>query len=231
MELILTRDSLEKTNQKGKHYLFAGLDTNLQKLYQNVDLPTVFKQALQDGIPWQIRAEITVERSILSPGSTYPWVAMLMALGTMVVYPDDMKKSLTEYMKQRTSVTGTPSGILIPLDLEHHRICYQAVRPTPAALPLVSVSTVFEVEKNIILNAQIAITGTWRNKLGLIQTAEKLIGKTLNEAIIPEAVALVLDEIKPVSNFQGSAEYRTAMAKVLTERALQQCLHQGEVAK
>jgi hypothetical protein len=94
MELIMTRDSLKKMDQNGKQYLLAGLDVNLEKIYRWLDLPLVLKQALQDGIPWQVRSEMTIERSILSPGSTYPWVAMLMALGAVIVYPDDTKKNL-----------------------------------------------------------------------------------------------------------------------------------------
>jgi CO/xanthine dehydrogenase FAD-binding subunit len=230
MELIMTRDSLKKITKDGKQYLLTGLDVNLEKVYRCLDLPLVLRQSLQDGIPWQVRAEMTIERSILSPGSTYPWVAMLMALSAVIVYPDDMKKSLVEYMKQRTSAAGTPSSLLIPLNLENYRICYQAVRPTPAALPTVSVCTVLEMDKNKILSAQIATTGTWRNKLGLIQTAEQLAGKTLDGKLVSETVELVLKEIKPVSNFQASAEYRTEMAKVLTERAMHECMHQGEVA-
>ncbi len=230
MELIMTRDSLKKIDLNGKQYLLAGLDVNLEKIYRCVDLPMVLKQALQDGIPWQVRSEITIERSILSPGNTYPWVAMLMALSAMIVYPDEMKKSVTEYMKQRTSATGTPKELLIPLSLDQNRICYQAVRPTPAALPTISVCTVLEMDKNTVLSAQIATTGTWRNKLGLIQSAEKLAGKTLDDKLVKEAVDLVLNEIKPVSNFQASAEYRIEMAKVLTERAMHECMHQGKVA-
>lgn len=230
MELMMTRDSLKNIDQDGKQYLLAGLDVNLEKVYRCMDLPLVLKQSLQDGIPWQVRAEMTIERSILSPGSTYPWVAMLMALGAVIVYTDDMKKSLSEYMKQRTSAVGTSSSLLIPLNLEKYRICYQAVRPTPAALPTISVCTVLEMENNVILTAQIATTGTWRNKLGLIQSAEQLAGKTLDEKLVLETVELVMKEIKPVSNFQASAEYRTEMAKVLIERAMHECIHQGEVA-
>jgi CO/xanthine dehydrogenase FAD-binding subunit len=227
MEFISTRDSLNKINQSGKSYLFTGMDVSLEQIFENLELPSILHEALEDGISWHVRAEMSVERSILSPGSTYPWVAMLMALGAEVIYTDGIRKDIADYMKQRTTSGGAPFGILIPLDLMQLKICYQAVRPTPANLPTVSVCTVLEVDQQIIKNAKIALTGTFRNQLGLAKCAENMIGKRFDSKLVQDTIGELLGELKPVSNFHASAEYRMEMAKCLTERALYTCMQEA----
>ena len=229
MEFITTRDSLKMIEESGKVYLFAGMDLPMQAVFMVEKLPAILHQSLQDGISWHIRSELSIERSILSPGNTYPWVAVLMALGTIIVYPDGKTKDIVDYMKQRTSAAGAPDGILIPLSTEQTRICYQAVRPTPANLPTVSVCTVITVAGEIVKDARIALTGTFKNKLGLVKCADAMIGKPFTQTLIQQTVDALMAEIQPVSNFQASADYRKEMAKSLTEHALQACL-QGEGA-
>jgi CO/xanthine dehydrogenase FAD-binding subunit len=47
-----------------------------------------------------------------------------------------------------------------------------------------------------------------------------LRGKTLDDALIAEAVDLVRDEISPISDIRASAEYRTHMTEVMLKRGL-----------
>jgi CO/xanthine dehydrogenase FAD-binding subunit len=47
-----------------------------------------------------------------------------------------------------------------------------------------------------------------------------LRGKTLDDALITEAVDLVRDEISPISDIRASAEYRTHMTEVMLKRGL-----------
>ncbi|MBI9048352.1 MAG: hypothetical protein JEZ00_02950 [Anaerolineaceae bacterium] len=227
---MMTRDSLSKHDLNGKKYLYTGLDVILEEISTMTDLPEIYYQTLQDGINWQIRSELTVERSILSPGSTYPWVATLMAVGAQVIFPDEARKSIPEFMKKRINGSGAAVGLLIPIEFRNGRMCYQAVRPTPASLPTVSICAFMEMDGEIVKDARIAITGTWRNKLALVKSADLLIGKSLSDEQISKVIDSILKEIEPVTNFQASAEYRIEMAKCLTQRSLSACLTQGEVA-
>ncbi len=49
---------------------------------------------------------------------------------------------------------------------------------------------------------------------------ELLRGKTLDEALIGEAVAMVSGEISPITDIRASAEYRTHMTEVMLKRGL-----------
>jgi carbon-monoxide dehydrogenase medium subunit len=47
-----------------------------------------------------------------------------------------------------------------------------------------------------------------------------LRGKPLDEALVAEVVAMVADEISPITDMRASAEYRTRMTEVMLERGL-----------
>lgn len=54
---------------------------------------------------------------------------------------------------------------------------------------------------------------------------DALQGQTLTEAVIDDAAALVTDEVDPIADIRGSAEYKRAMARVWTSRALKSLLN------
>ena len=49
---------------------------------------------------------------------------------------------------------------------------------------------------------------------------EALRGKPLSEALVADVVAIVEDEISPITDMRASAEYRTRMTEVMLERGL-----------
>ena len=230
MEFTMTRESLINEKVDGKNFIYAGMDVTLEVVFQFAEIPVIYKDTLQDGINWHVRSEFTIERSILSPGSTYPWVATLLAVGAEVIFPDGEKKSVSEFMKKRKNAVGNAVGIYLPVDFGKSRMCYQAVRPTPAGLPTVSVFSYLEMDGESVHSARIATTGTWKNKLALVNSASLLVGKKLSEELIEEVISGILKEIEPQTNFQASKEYRIEMTKCLTKRSLMECMNEGEVA-
>jgi carbon-monoxide dehydrogenase medium subunit len=57
-----------------------------------------------------------------------------------------------------------------------------------------------------------------------MHAAEHLIGRRLSQELIQEVVTNGMEEISPPDDFRGSAEYRRAMAGVMTRRVLEACL-------
>ena len=53
-----------------------------------------------------------------------------------------------------------------------------------------------------------------------IRIEDALRGKPLDEALVAEVVAMVDDEISPITDMRASAEYRTRMTEVMLERGL-----------
>jgi CO/xanthine dehydrogenase FAD-binding subunit len=224
MEFTMTRESLKVEKVDGKNIIYAGMDVSLEDIFQYKQLPAIYMDTLQDGINWHVRAELTIERSILSPGSTYPWVATLLAVGAEIIYPDGAKKNIADFLKNRKNASGDAVGIYLPVDFEKSKMCYQAVRPTPAALPIVSVFSYLEMDGDIIRIARIATTGTWKNNLALVESAELLVGKRLTGELMDTVIQGIQKEIEPKSNFQASEEYRRELANTLTKRSLMACM-------
>jgi carbon-monoxide dehydrogenase medium subunit len=75
--------------------------------------------------------------------------------------------------------------------------------------------------------AQVALTGAWEERARLAESIDSLVGKSLDEEQIEEVVSGVLEEVEPPEDFLGTAEYRRAMAGVLTRRVLTQCMQTG----
>ena len=56
---------------------------------------------------------------------------------------------------------------------------------------------------------------------------QALLGKQLTPELIKETSALVRDEVDPLDDLRGSAGYKREMARVWTQRALQELLDSG----
>jgi CO/xanthine dehydrogenase FAD-binding subunit len=103
---------------------------------------------------------------------------------------------------------------------------YAQVARTPADDPIVSAVACVEMQDGRVQAARIALTGAWSRPVELVKAAGQLAGGPLDEEQIQAVAAAVEEEVSPKGDFRGSAEYRRAMAGVMTRRALAQCLQE-----
>jgi xanthine dehydrogenase small subunit len=64
------------------------------------------------------------------------------------------------------------------------------------------------VENNVIKNAGISAGGVGPIPMFLEKASAFLVGKPVSESLINEAVAIAIDEISPISDARGAAEYK-----------------------
>jgi CO/xanthine dehydrogenase FAD-binding subunit len=95
---------------------------------------------------------------------------------------------------------------------------------TPADDPIIAAVAVAEIDGDVVRQARVALTGVWPEPVRLAETPAQLIGGPLNEERIRAVAEAVEKEAAPKGDFRGNAEYRCAMAGVLTRRALEKCL-------
>lgn len=82
--------------------------------------------------------------------------------------------------------------------------------------------------KGICNYAGIGLTAVGPTNLRAKKAEEFLIGKELNDKVIEEAAEIASNEAKPSDDpLRGSAEYKRAMVKVLTKRALKTALNRA----
>ncbi len=204
--------------------LYLSPKAPLQALYDFSSSPYLLRCTLAGPLSWQQRNGITVEEAVLSPNLTPQWVAVLLALGTTVTLPEG-EGSLSDFLGRALLHSGKLTELKVPVDVSGQVWGEAHVGRTPADQPIVSAIAVVNLEAGIVRQARLALTGTWREHARLVQAAEKLIDQQLNQELIQEVVAIVMEEVTPPDDFLGSAEYRRAMAGVLTRRALEQCLN------
>ncbi len=84
-------------------------------------------------------------------------------------------------------------------------------------LDIASVNTAaqFEIANNMIIKAYIAIGGVAAIPKCLQQTASFLVGKPLKSETVLKALEFLQDEIAPISDIRGTAEYKRLLARQL----------------
>jgi len=209
-------------------YLSLGADATLQAVYECPQLPEPLRQALTGPVNWQVRNETILGRVVKAPGLAPQFVAVLMAWGAKARF-ETVEAPLGAPLSKGTPSDGDEAllAIWVPLDVEGRRWGASYVSRTPADAPIVAAVAVVDgaPDGGPVREARLALTGVWpESSVGLAEAAKLLVGGPLNADRIQQVAAAVEDEVAPPDDFYGSADYRRAMAGVLTRRALQACL-------
>jgi aerobic carbon-monoxide dehydrogenase medium subunit len=109
---------------------------------------------------------------------------------------------------------------LIPALALRRRAAIETVARTPRDKPIVAICAALELENGIVRAAAIALGGVGETARRAAKAEKWLSHKPLTLELIESAAREARNEINPVSDFRGSAEYRREMARVLTARAL-----------
>lgn len=89
-------------------------------------------------------------------------------------------------------------------------------------IPIVGVAAVITNSDGVCSDAKIALLGAATTPLRA-QKAEKILrGERLSESTIDRCAEVAAEEARPVSDGRASAQYRRAMIKTFTKRALTQ---------
>ncbi len=95
------------------------------------------------------------------------------------------------------------------------------------ALDIAVVGVAAAVEMNgseIIRNSSIALASVAPKPIRIDKASQAINGKELNSETAQVAARIARDEIKPIDDQRGSAQYRYRMVEELVERALMNCL-------
>lgn len=204
-------------------------DAPLQAVFESPKCPPLLRQTLTTSLSWQARNETPVRRALTSPHVAPHWLAALLALGATITMEDD--KGPTD-MPLEMLIQRKAEGRVSALHIQAAgvKLGEAHVARTPADEPIVAVVAAVEIDEslgqNIASNARVALTGVWPEPVRLAQSAAQLVDRPLDKKSIWTVAKAVEKEVAPKGDFLGSEEYRQAMARVLTSRALEQCLRQ-----
>lgn len=95
-------------------------------------------------------------------------------------------------------------------------------------LAIVGVAVMLTVENGICKDAAIALGAVAITPIRASKAEEILIGKELTDDVIEAAAQAAMESCSPISDIRASKEYRSAMVKVFTKRAIRQALEEME---
>lgn len=122
-----------------------------------------------------------------------------------------------------------PSEVLteiqVPLTQSASGGSYQKLERKAGDFATVGVAVQISLDEKGKCNyAGIGLTAVGPTNLRAKKAEERLVGKEITEDVIDEAAEEATDGIDPPSDIRGSSEYRVAMVKVFTRRAIRQAL-------
>jgi aerobic carbon-monoxide dehydrogenase medium subunit len=171
------------------------------------------------------RNRATVGGAIATAASDDPLVVALLACNaqvTLVTRPDPRSLSLAEFLPAR-AVLLTESTLIVEVSVPLDRKATWAlasVARTPSDAPIVIAVAMLAQEHGRCAAARVALGGVAEMPIVLPEIEAAVVGKIASPDLFAEAGNRAASLVQPSGDFRGSAEYRRAMAGVLTERAL-----------
>ena len=177
------------------------------------------------------RNRATVGGAIATAASDDPLVVALLACNaqvTLVTRPGPRSLSLAEFLPARAALLAEPALIAevsVSLDREAAWALASVAR-TPSDAPIVVAVAMLALEHGRCAAARVALGGVAEMPILLPEIEAAVVGQIASPDLFAEAGNRAATLVQPSGDFRGSAEYRRAMAGVLTERALSQAWRQ-----
>jgi CO/xanthine dehydrogenase FAD-binding subunit len=198
---------------------------SVQSVVERPDCPDLIRDALTRLFSWQVRVETSVRRALASPRLAPPFVAVLLALDADVTLGEgDEARRVPVRLLVEGDAKGRAAAVHVPICRGERRCGQAVVARTPADDPIVAAYAAVEMDGPTVRQVRVALTGVWPEPARLARAPAALGGQPASASAVARVAAEVAREADPEGDYRGSAEYRTAMAGVLTRRALEECL-------
>jgi carbon-monoxide dehydrogenase medium subunit len=175
----------------------------------------------------QVRYKGTIGGDIShgDPANDHP--ALMLALGASFVLKGSSGERVVaaDGFFVGTYATLTQPGeimteIRIPVPASGTGYCYSKLKRKVGDFATAAAAVTLRMKGETVQEVAIALTNVGATVLKAVAAADSLRGKTLNDASIAEAARLAMSICDPVEDQRGDAEYKTAMAGEMTQRAL-----------
>jgi carbon-monoxide dehydrogenase medium subunit len=110
--------------------------------------------------------------------------------------------------------------IRIPAPAPGTGYCYSKLKRKVGDFATAAAAVTLRMKGEIVQEVAIALTNVGATVLRATAAEDSLRGKTMNDASIAEAARLAMTICDPTADQRGDAEYKTAMAGEMTQRAL-----------
>ncbi|GAB6943446.1 glyceraldehyde dehydrogenase subunit beta [Vulcanisaeta sp. JCM 14467] len=202
------------------------VNRDLWKIY-----PALPETAVQIGDP-QVRNLGTMAGSLAHADPAADWPATLIALraSVKILGPPGVREVPVEdfITGPFTTVLGRGeviSEIVIPRFSGNVKSSYVKLERKAGDFAVVGVAVMLRLSQDgSVEDASIGVTAAGPKPFRAREAEKALIGRKPTDGVIEDAAEKAMRESSPISDIRGSAEYKRAMVKVITRRAIRNAL-------
>ena len=112
------------------------------------------------------------------------------------------------------------TGIRVPVPPAGHGYAYAKLKRKVGDYATAAAAAVLVMDGGTCASASLALTNLDETAIHAEAAANALVGTSVDDAAVEQAAAIARGAVTPVADMRGSVEYRTAMAGVMTARAI-----------
>ncbi|MBD3309198.1 hypothetical protein GF339_22520 [candidate division KSB3 bacterium] len=218
-------------------FIRIGACTTIEELYQsdlaNTLASGVFAQVARWFGSTQIRNVATIGGNVADGLSAADTIPALLAMDALVVIVGETERTLplTVFLRQEGGTILQHELIRefrIPKTFQRARGTFLKQCKTHEDISIVSVTTTVIVHETRCQCVRIALGAVAPIPVRIREAEALLEGQIPTTDLIHRAADVVVQHIHPVDNFRASAEFRTTISRVYTQRALKACVQAEE---
>ena len=214
---------LDQLTMDGSH-IHIGAMVSLQRLIESPEVGEFLAKSAHLEGPITYRNAATVGGTIAARDALSHLLIALLVLDTEVHLrlPDPATVSLNRILDAPSKFLdgGLIIGITAISAAGAPGTAMARVARTPRDKPIVAAAVRLMREGDRCGGARIALAGVADRPIRVYDVEDQLKGQPFDKVLVSVAVAGVVRNLNPPSDFRGSGEYRREMAAVLTQRAL-----------
>lgn len=190
--------------------------------------PVVCEAASEIGDP-QVRHRGTVGGSLAhaDPAADLPAVVLALDAEIHLKGPNGWRQVAADsFFMDLFTVDMQPDEVLASVVFRPvWHAAYAKLHQRGSHYAIVGVCAALGIENGTIRTARVAVTGASTHAQRLPNVEERLVGRQATQAVLDEAASVAGDTLEDVnSDIHASEEYRRAMVKVFTRRALERAV-------
>lgn len=189
-------------------------------------LPILRETALQIADP-QIRAKGTLGGNVANgdPGNDMPAVMQCLGAEYVLEGPSGSRSVAARDFYQAAYFTSLEdgeilTGIRIPLPASGHGFAYEKLKRKVGDYATAAAAVMLTVENGLVATCAIALTNVGSTPLLAEEAAAIVVGSAGDAETAKRAAAAAMAITEPATDGRGTADYRRAMAGVMTARAI-----------
>ncbi len=182
----------------------------------------------------QVRYVGTIGGNVVNgdPGNDMPAIMMCLGADYVIKGAKGERTVGARDFYQGAFVTALEDGelmtaIRVPVPPAGHGFAYEKLKRKVGDYATAAAAVILVMDGGKCASASVALTNLGETAIYSEEASGALAGSAIDDAAIEKAVEIVKGAVEPVEDLKGTAEYRTAMAGVMTARAIRRAAERG----